>query len=595
MKVKFSLDKTSIQNFVLEHVEKGLFGIVVVFFFVTAFYAVQRERFDATPEDLIKAIGDAEKHLESTTTDPFSRTPTDYQNHARRSRIKIEEEFYKHTSLWKPPLFAPRHKRAEPNLFTVRELRAAPGIGAFRTSEKTTRGSDRRQRGQRWIVLTGLVPLGEQKKAFQECFQNACMTNPETDTPDYIYYRVERAEVDKFAETKELKWTRFNLRSELARIDAWEGSADDLVNHRYLHRKLTYPLGSLVDQSWDRSVTHPQIPLTIDEQFNEAEVEGKPAEIEPQAETSDDDPLAYDSLRTNLRGRLGGASAAKPGSARNSTTRKRTAKTTGKMAERFIDGREDVEYLLFRFFDFSAEPGKHYRYRVRLLLSNPNYNVETRFLVDPGLSEARWLQTEWSKASDVVTVPTDDRILGVAVNPSRISKRPPSAKLGIIHWDADTGEKSLDEFNAFRGQYLNYMNRIVKEAQKPSLSLFVGEKRSTEKKTRSRIKTADYITDATLLDMMGGGKLSKKGSQTEPGAILLLSADGSLVVHKELDDLPKLRKFKESKQNLPPTKPIISGEEQVIGEGLDMLIGPTPKKPKPYKGKARSPKKRGRF
>src|SRR6185437_15544544 len=31
-----------------------------------------------------------------------------------------------------------------------------------------------------------------------------------------------------------------------------------------------------------------------------------------------------------------------------------------------------VEHRLFRFFDFDVEPGKTYRYRIQLVLSNPN-------------------------------------------------------------------------------------------------------------------------------------------------------------------------------------------------------------------------------
>ena len=37
---------------------------------------------------------------------------------------------------------------------------------------------------------------------------------------------------------------------------------------------------------------------------------------------------------------------------------------------------ELVDYKLFRFFDLNVEPGKHYQYRVRLVLANPNHLEE---------------------------------------------------------------------------------------------------------------------------------------------------------------------------------------------------------------------------
>ena len=32
-----------------------------------------------------------------------------------------------------------------------------------------------------------------------------------------------------------------------------------------------------------------------------------------------------------------------------------------------------VDFWLLRFFDFSVQPGKRYKYRVRLVLADPNY------------------------------------------------------------------------------------------------------------------------------------------------------------------------------------------------------------------------------
>lgn len=39
-----------------------------------------------------------------------------------------------------------------------------------------------------------------------------------------------------------------------------------------------------------------------------------------------------------------------------------------------------VDYLLFRFFDFTVEPGKKYKYRVKLVMSDANFSIPDNML-----------------------------------------------------------------------------------------------------------------------------------------------------------------------------------------------------------------------
>ena len=63
-----------------------------------------------------------------------------------------------------------------------------------------------------------------------------------------------------------------------------------------------------------------------------------------------------------------------------------------------------VPFLLLRFFDFTVEPGKQYKYRVMLWLANPNYNYDIHFLSDPKLAKEQWIKTEWSELNAPVSV-----------------------------------------------------------------------------------------------------------------------------------------------------------------------------------------------
>ena len=39
-----------------------------------------------------------------------------------------------------------------------------------------------------------------------------------------------------------------------------------------------------------------------------------------------------------------------------------------------------VNYHLLRFFDYTVEPGKKYKYRVKIVIADPNYSMPTRTL-----------------------------------------------------------------------------------------------------------------------------------------------------------------------------------------------------------------------
>jgi hypothetical protein len=76
-------------------------------------------------------------------------------------------------------------------------------------------------------------------------------------------------------------------------------------------------------------------------------------------------------------------------------------------------------YKLFRFVDLSAEPGKTYRYRVQLLLYNPNYGLLLDSL-DPKAIQAGSVKKRFAESQPIetpaITVPQDYQILADAVS-----------------------------------------------------------------------------------------------------------------------------------------------------------------------------------
>lgn len=560
MKVKLSLDKDAIQEFFVHHVEKILFAGVVLCFLFFIYGAARQERFASKPRDLVDAANNARKHLEETNPEAklMSR---DFAEKATKLRIPIAKQRYEHRALWKPLLFAQRAKRGEPQLYPVQDLRGAPGSGALRMAEEEStfvpapeeRGPRRRSRdddeedeereieikynvkGFRWVCVTGLVPITEQEKAYRQLFRDAQFTDPERDYPDYIYYRVERAEVTSGGEA-DLEWNyRVNLRQELARLEEFGEGGQQMVNPEYLHPDLAYPLPPLVGQNWGPEVAHPpEIPLARNEQ--RSMMQPPVEEEEEQAAPDEDLPDLPDLADGKSRPAGRRPAARRAGSSGRMVTAARRRPRGGYGGEGYMEmgmgmgmegpyaggtpQKEQTPYLLFRFFDFNVEPGKQYRYRVRLLLRNPNYEVEPRFLERPELAKKQWIETDWCEPSDAVIVPRDDRLLAVSANPPRRLTDEPSAKLCLVQHSQKYGMLVHEDWTVMRGQVLNRYDRSF-EGTLPGSG------------ARIPMEDVDFKTDAVLLDIRGG----KSRDQSSPAQVLVLDHAGRLVVRNELTDL----------------------------------------------------------
>ena len=80
-----------------------------------------------------------------------------------------------------------------------------------------------------------------------------------------------------------------------------------------------------------------------------------------------------------------------------------------------VQAAVSVDYYLFRYFDFDVEPDKTYQYRVKLILANPNYGVKEEFVEDPATVTKRYIETEFSKASNPVSLGADSRVFAQTV------------------------------------------------------------------------------------------------------------------------------------------------------------------------------------
>ncbi|MFC1596932.1 hypothetical protein ACFL5Q_03195 [Planctomycetota bacterium] len=304
--MKLSFDLNSMKEFGTEHVEKFVFGLVVLlllFFAVGAVGTVSRGRPSFTPDELTGAAKSAEDGWKNTDPEEFARAhgiiPHDYyKDHTDTPMVPTEP--YELKTVWDIGPFGERGKRGLPGVLSVESLVATAGHGAVSMSSgfggrMANRGGE--LRGQRWVVITGLLPIKSQMDAYELAFESALFRDPRRDVPIYIGYHVERREVNASGEAGQADWRRIKLLAafQAAGYRGGRGS-QEVVHQRFLPLQLrgtppmAFPLLALTSTTWGAEAAHPpEIPLLIDMPRMERRAVGPSAEPEGVAGEGEDD------------------------------------------------------------------------------------------------------------------------------------------------------------------------------------------------------------------------------------------------------------------------------------------------------------------
>ena len=605
--MKAKLNLSSITSVVAQHVEKVVLALVCVFALVLVWGGIATSGgLDWEPTKLASESTSAENHIDSIEVDP-DHIP-DWQKEAKvlikelkLAKKPIPSTPYKHSKDWSQRLFDERSKRGVPPLFAVEELRAAAGRGAVRMASPgkaklavrdpmSTRGGG--TLGQRWVVITGSIPFDKQHDAYKVAFKDS-YEDPINDVPSYIYYRVERAEVEPSGGAAELQWERLNVgyskEGALAVTQLWTSQQSEIVARQFLLRPvdipMAFPLAPVTNRQWGPEVAHePDIPFYYDARMapttDELPVADKPDE--PRLDEPGQRPRG-------LRGRSG---AGMPGMDEMGGGAGMEMMEMG-MPGAFADtrpgmrlGGEPVAVRLFRFFDFNVAPGKSYRYRVRLLLANPNRDVPPEYLAQAELRDVKYLETEFCDPTDAVTIPLDSRLLCVNVKTSVNLSVEPSSHMMSVRFDPETGEESAAEHEKlYRGQLANFFEIPVETAPAAggpgdfdmmmpgaegmdimdimTADPKAGRKPGKKKDEDEEAELVDHITQQIVLDMQGGQRIGR--DLTGPSSMLLLDSSGQLVVRSDMNDLEEYLIY-----HVPEKEPRKKTEEDPMDEMMMM-------------------------
>lgn len=254
---------------------------------------------------------------------------------------------------------------------------------------------------------------------------------------------------------------------------------------------------------------------------------------------------------------------------------------------------------LFRFVDYKVEPGKSYRYRVKLWLANPNYKLPPQVLEDEAMAKDAWLLTEWSQPTNVVRVPSDYGVLAGPAKAGRVPFIEPRATVGVTVFRPTPGLTKFMEFpDLVRGTVIDFSAADVKKMnppkreKKPTGSTYgagseygisgspglegipglvgsggeppggsgypgPGYPGPTTPTSKQEEPELDYFTRLMIVDLGGGEPLPNKDSA--PSTVVLMDPEGHLTIREELEDLPQYKRFTQAPQPVSPYGTTMTG------------------------------------
>lgn len=634
--------------------------LLLLLFAIRAVNTVGEGRPSFTPDELKDAARNARQYWENSSAQTYLADSgievRPYSVEALDIRNPVEEGPYRWDTILTPRFFGQRGGRDQPGLKPLEGIRATAGNGAVAAGGGGAgQALGRGVRGTRWVLVTGLLPIKSQFEAFELAFEDAEYRNPQTDIPTYVGYRVERAELSPTDEAGQLNWRPISLRRAFAWTRLWGGgsvSARDLIHRKFYPMQPTgvwpmvFPLPPLTNASWGPEVAHPpEIPLLADmpeeerrafgmyagqpRDYQEGEEGPEGQGLQPGSEVAVADdfevvgpggltgpggPRGFTGSGSyedggmepddgGSRGSFGpmGPSMPGPGSSYPGSLPFGAGSGPYGPGMRGRPGmtrqvEKPVEHQLFRFMDFDVEPGKRYRYRVKLVLANPNFKVNARFLTDASLGKSWYIESDWSDPTEVVAVPRDSRLLAGSIKPPPPGTPPEmefvyesTAQVIAVTIRMEDGLEAAHEYKVARGQLANFEADLTEQqpgrgmpgpyggygpeeedmgsaSMRPDImgSPAMPPPSQPLRRGAAEDEEAEKIEHATgmlLLDMAGGDRLHRTDrSLTEPGALLLLDPDGNLVVSGELEDEEEFLAFhvpeeekRPRRQRRPPT------------------------------------------
>jgi hypothetical protein len=342
-----------------------------------------------------------------------------------------------------------------------------------------------------WVVITGVLDHAKLVANYREALKNPAVANP--------HYA--RLDLERQVRQKDLSWSdwkKVDAEENLKILDNLPEEDEELTPESVRPDNLNDPLPFLKAGLWEKVHIGSLVPREKKEVAPGSTAMGGTGAGNPRIMSGVDSRLTG--------GRIGGGLI--------------SGTPTGGDAVTFWRSQENR--VMIRALDFTTLPDTTYRYRVRIVVFNPNHNRDdvTSTAVDIKSIE---LSGPWSEPTDEVTMPADISAYAMSLLPS--AKSDAKVNFQVIRFDTRTGVTIPHKFAASAGEIIGE----VSSADVP-----------TSEGTGKQIKQVDFNTRQIVLDVRGGlhplppGFLG--GPLENPALTLLLRPDGSVLARSQADD-----------------------------------------------------------
>jgi hypothetical protein len=431
-------------------------------------------------------------------------------------------------------------------------------------------------RARTMVAGTALVPFKQQFDEFERALAMRSGYDGYRDQPDYVFMYVERVDVtnNPAQVVDESQWQRI-LHTNAHRTEQrkWHSTAAEIVAPSYLNPYISLQCPPVMLRNLDNLLRHPEIPLAgVTVQKPEEQEAGDETQAEPQEnkgnedlpgglgnnpnENADTNPGAPGGMggmedMTGMGGMMGGMGGMMGD----------MGGMMGGMGGE-LQSANIPDYKLVRFYDFSAKIGHVYRYRVQLLVEDPNHPNTTPddeyrdhpvpkqvTLKDDVIQRIKKLDssifyrsTPWSEPSAPVAVLDSLQFAGgtadvVKILTDPVSRRSfqdhePSGVVKTIMWDEHRAVDVMFDRPVHRGSFMNFSADAEYGHPITEIIMAAGQQQ--------------FKTDFIIGDIRGGDTLpldTKDMPYHAPGEFLLIDAQGNLVVRTELADDILFRRY----------------------------------------------------
>ena len=384
-----------------------------------------------------------------------------------------------------------------------------------------------------YVLVTGLVPFAKQQGEFEQKFAEVGFRDPRLDTPVWTDFEIERT----VAEAGKESWQKLDMANVLKqRIAQWAAAepnrvpaAFQLPAERDGRDRRATPFGfcgllpTRIDEPWGSEQFHPVVLEAVRKELATAAPE-QPAAVEQQPPPGfvegGDGPSPFAPAPAQQLPPEGGPLP--PGD----------------------DRPEGPAERMFRFIDTSVEPGRAYRYRVRLKVRNPNFGLDPQLLVEPGLAADQQLASPPSDATPAVRVPDPVAMLVgplAADEAKRLKLKPGMFELLVIAPSSKTGNYSLRSVVTEVGGLAN----VDEAANKPAEQRSKGEKITTN---RILLDVMGQQADPAATSPARGGRQSKPqaAGPAEPLEMIFMKPNGSLEFVSAAESATRIARYRDT-------------------------------------------------